>query len=56
MRSYECVALIYEYKRIEKVKSVEYANRILGLDGRNRIGMFVLARNEKDADLKIEKL
>lgn len=50
---YECVAYIYEYKRIEKSKAIEACQKILEIDPQNRSGLFIMARNEKNADSKI---
>jgi protein O-GlcNAc transferase len=55
-RPLEYLAYIYEYKRVLKSKSMEYANRLLEMDNDNRVALFVLGRNEKDIDTKIEKL
>jgi hypothetical protein len=56
VRPLECMAYIYEYKRIEKSKACETSNLILTHDPENRVALFVLARNEKNPDNKIEKL
>lgn len=50
------MAYIYEYKRIEKKKSCEIANKILQFEPKNRVALFVLARNGKNADDKINQL
>ena len=56
VRPLECIAYIYEYKRIEKSKAMEFSRKILEIEPTNRVGLFVLARNEKNYDSKIEKL
>jgi tetratricopeptide (TPR) repeat protein len=53
VRPLECMAYIYEYKRVEKKKSCELANKILTLEPGNRVALFVLARNGSTADEKI---
>ena len=53
-RPLECLALIYEYKRVLKSKAKEYADKALKLDPNNLIGLFVLARNQKTNEGKIE--
>ena len=53
VRPLECIAYIYEYKRVLKAKSQETANKILELDPKNRVALFVLARNVKDPAAKI---
>ena len=46
-KPYECLAYIYEYKRVLKSKSKEYANKLLDLQPNNRVALFVLGRNQK---------
>jgi len=54
--SYVCLAFIYEYRRIEKVKSINWCNKILEKEGKNMYALFMLARNEKDIEVRIQKL
>jgi tetratricopeptide (TPR) repeat protein len=48
--------MIYEYKRVDKKKSCEYASRLLKMNPTNLWALFVLARNQKTPQEKIEKL
>ena len=52
----ECLAYIYEYKRVIKSKAKETINKILALDENNRVGMFVMARQQGTNEGKIEIL
>ena len=56
LRPLECIAYIYEYKRVDKKKSCETANKILHFEPNNRVALFVLARNAKSPEEKIEQL
>ena len=56
IRPLECMAYIFEYKRIQKPKAIQTANKILKKEANNRVALFVLARNVKDIDEKIVKL
>ncbi len=47
---YECISFIYEFKRIEAVKAIEYAKKAMEVDKKSMIGRYVLAKNEKDVD------
>ena len=55
-KAYECVGMIYEFKRVQKAKSVDMANRVLEINPQNMYALFILSRNQKTADEKIEKL
>ena len=48
MRPRECLAMIYELNRVNKVRAKDTANQILKVDGENRIALFVVARNEEN--------
>lgn len=56
INSYVSLALIYEYKRIEKPKAIEMANKIIAIEPDNMYARFILARNTPNVDEKIEKL
>ena len=56
VRPLECIAYIYEYKRINKTKVKEIANSLLELEANNRVALFVLGRNQATPDEKIEEL
>ena len=45
VRPVECLAYIYEYKRVSKSKSKELANKLLEMEPNNRTALFVLGRN-----------
>ena len=53
MAPLECIAYIYEYKRVIKSKSKEMANRLLELEPNSRVGLFILGRNQPTPDGKI---
>lgn len=50
------IAMLHEYRRIEKKKSIQMANTILQKDTNNMYGQYILARNEANVDSKIDKL
>ena len=52
----ECLALIYEYKRVIQSKGKEIVGKILALDADNRVGLFVMARQQTTNEGKIEIL
>ena len=56
IKAYECIAMIYEYKRVNKKKSCDYANRALAIDPKSMYALFVLCRNQSTPDEKIKKL
>jgi tetratricopeptide (TPR) repeat protein len=56
VNAYVCIAMIHEYRRIEKSKSVAMAKQILDMDHNNMYAVFILARNIENVDQKIEKL
>ena len=39
-----------------KSTAVQTANKILAMEPTNRVGLFIMARNDKNPDTKIEKL
>lgn len=53
VRPLECIAYIYEYKRVLKTKSKQTANKIMEIEPNNRVALFVLARNQPTPDGKI---
>ena len=56
VNAYVCIAMIHEYRRIEKTKSVAMAKKILEIDPNNMYAVFILAKNVENVDTKIEKL
>lgn len=53
VNAYVCIAMIYEYRRIQKTKAIEMANKILEMDPNNMYAVFILTRNENNIDKKI---
>ncbi len=51
-RPLECLAFIHEYKRIDKVKVKTVCSKILAIDPKNMVGLFISARNEKEKEMK----
>jgi tetratricopeptide (TPR) repeat protein len=56
LNAYVCVMFLHEFKRVEKPKSIAFANTVLSKDPNNMYAHFVLGKNEKDVDEKIKKL
>jgi cytochrome c-type biogenesis protein CcmH/NrfG len=56
INAYVGIALTYEYRRIQKPKAIEMANKILAKDPENMYAYFILARNQQDIQQKIQKL
>ena len=54
--AYECIAYIYEYKRIDTSKSLDWAQKALSVDPNSLYCQFVVAKNEKDIDQRIIKV
>lgn len=42
----QCMAYIYEYKRVLKTKSMEFVNKILAMNPKDRVGLFIKSRNQ----------
>ena len=53
VRPIECLAYIYEYKRVRKAKSKELANKLLEMEPNSRTGLFILGRNQATPEQKI---
>lgn len=45
VRPLECLAYIFEYKRVLKNKAKEICAKIASVEANNRVALFVLARN-----------
>lgn len=56
VNAYLGIAMVYEYYRVQKPKSIEMADKVLTLEPDNMYAHFILARNEKEIDDKIIKL
>ena len=52
----QCMAYIYEYKRVLKTKSMEFVNKILEINPKDRVGLFIKSRNQPTNEAKIEVL
>jgi transposase len=50
------LAYIYEWKKIGRADPIENAYKLLDIEKDNRVALFVLARNEKNIEIKIEML
>ena len=48
--------MAYEYRRIELGKADTIAIKILEIEPQNSYGHYILARNKKDVDIKIQSL
>jgi hypothetical protein len=45
INAYACLALLYEYKRVEKPKSIALARKILEFSPFNMYAEYILGRN-----------
>ena len=45
MPAYIDTAFVYEYQRVEKKKSIAWANNALAIDPKNQYALFIIARN-----------
>lgn len=56
LNAYVGVMFLYEFRRVEKPKAIAFANTVLAKDPNNMYAYFVLGKNIKDVDERIQKL
>lgn len=56
IRPLECQCLLWEYKKVDKEKVKELTSKLLKLEFDNKLGLFLVARNQDNAEVKIAQL